>query len=249
MHCLLCLLPALTAFAPVEEAPKDAKVIVAPARLSLRRQLDEADFGPNAAATFVEILVTLPGRNILRVDATSKLKTFADDKGESLVESKVKGVFGPFPTISKNRRSMIVHVSSYSKAPSKGATKILVKGDLVVGCGTEETTTKVTEITFAEKTETKVGDLVIRTNRVKGYLGGIDFQVTGKLTGIKRVVITNDGKDVPTFTQGTKSNEDSTQTHYFNTKELLKGGKIKVIYFAKEELVTVPVDLSIAVGL
>jgi hypothetical protein len=237
----------------VKDDKTKGKVTIEPSSLNVSRKLDENNFGLfSTDSTRIEILVNAPGKYLIGVDKSSKLTTFADDKGNSLINDKdfSRPNFANFPRYGKDRTSMLLSLSSFSRAPVKGATKVVVKGDLVVVSGLEEKTTEATKVEFKDKSETKIGDFKLRVNREKSFEGsGPAIQLTGKLRGIKGItVLGDDGKEVEVFAGGSTSG-DENHTHYYNIRKPLKEGKVKVTYFSKEELIKVPVDLAIGAGL
>lgn len=235
-----------------DDKTKQAKATVAASNLSIFRKLDEKQYPYSGLDSMsLNLLVTVPGKQILVIDASSKLEKFADDKDTNLIDDKAfaKTNFGLYPRVAQDRGSMLVPLYT-NRAPARGASKITVKGSLVVVCGLEEKTTEAAKIEFKEKAEAKTGDLKVMVTMEKGFGNeGASFSVTTTSPNIKSVTVKDgDDKDVEVLNRG-QSGFGKNWTFYFTLKKPLKDGKISVTYFSKDEKVTVPVDLSFGVGL
>jgi hypothetical protein len=201
--------------------------------------------------TSLHVLVKCPGKEFLGVDTSSKVSDFKDDKGTSLMGKDFfnKTMFSTFPQIAKDRSAMIVSVQS-AKVPVKGSTKIILKGALVVRCGTDVKTTEAKEVAMVAKSEVKVGDFTIAFVGEKGFLGaGAIFNVISTKPNIKAVTAKDDdGKDVELL-QTNSFGAGNRWTYGYNLKTKVKQPKIAISYFAKEEKLSIPVDLSATGGL
>src|SRR5262249_39079896 len=139
---------------------------------------------------------------------------------------------------------------SSNVGPAKGAAKLILKGDLVVVCGLEEKTTAEKEVAMKEKTEAKLGDFTLKVNQEKGFGGaGANFTLTAARPIIKSVTVKDaDGKTVETSNFGNYG-FGKTWTYNYSLRKVVEKPKITITYFSKEEKVTVPINLSLGVGL
>lgn len=247
---LAFFLAALTfATSLTAEEKKGPKASLQVVQLHVSRKPPTDRFGPRGTDSVgVEFLVRIPGKHPLRVDDTSKVTVFGDERGNSL--KSVNTRFRRSVRVSKTLQSIIVSVFEYTRVPP-GATRLVLAGNLVLVCGTDQKTTPETAVEFKEKSETKVGDLVFRVTKAKGFgVKGPEIMVTGKFADIKTLTIKgNDGKEAVAYTSGSRWEPNGAYTRAYSLKDPIEQGKVKVTYFAREEKVTVPTDLSIGVGL
>jgi len=263
MRKLLLLSACLTAFAALafaddkdkkKEDKSKSEATVIPAELAVNRKLDSKTTFANYDQTRVSFLVSIPKKYLLGVDKTSKLASMKDDKGNSLIDEKspFSGGFSQFPQLAEDGSSMLAGVNAYNKAPGKGATKVLIKGDLIVICGSDEKTDQVKKIEFKAKEKAKVADMEVMVTSEKETFGGADgpaFTITSKTKNVKGVVVKDaDGKAVEVAKRGWFGSGDQW-TFNFALVKPLKEGSIHVTYFSKAEKITVPIDLSVGVDL
>ena len=239
-----------SALAAAEDATK-GKTTVEVSSLAVSRKLGTKDFPFSSNSTSLSLWVSCPGKQVLGVDPSSAIKEFKDDKGHSLLTAGFfKTQFSAMPSnISPDRNSLIVTVYS-AACPTKGASKILLKGELVLKCGSEEKTTEEKELELKKDAEVKTGDYTIKVTQEKGFGGaGASFSVTAPAPIIKSVTVKDaDGKTVEVSNFGAYGFA-KTWTFNFGLKREIKKGKFSVTYFSKEEKATVAVDLATGVGL
>jgi hypothetical protein len=227
-----------------------SKVTVEPVSLSVSKKLEDKDLFWGYSSTAISFKVAYPGKQILGIDSTSKITEFQDDKKTSLLGTGFfKAQFGTSPMISKDRTKMIVYVNT-STNPAKGATKVTLKGSLVVRCGTEEKTTEEKEVEFKNKTEVKMGDFTLKVTQEKGFGdSGASFSIVATKPDVKSVTVKDaDGKEVELMSYG-HYGFDKSWTYSYGLKKALEKGKVTVTYFSKDEKVTVPVEVSAGLGL
>jgi len=231
--------------------PKSAKATAEPVSLNVSRKVDEKNFPFQTSALYLTFKLAVPDRQLLGVDPSGELTELKDDKDNSLLPKTgfFKPNFNTYAQIATDRRSMLVSVNA-PNAPTKGATKIHVKGKVVALCGSDEKTTDEKEVAFKAKTEEKVGDFTFKVNQEKGFGGqGATFTITGPRPVIKTVTVKDaDGKTAELSLTGSYGfGKNWTSTYVL--KKVTEKGKLSVTYFAKEEKVTVPVDFAAGVGL
>ena len=235
-----------------EDKTKPGKATVEAYSLSVYRKLDQKKFGYGADSLSMAAVVSYPGKHILGVDSTgSRVSDIRDDKDTNLLQGTFfkPSFFGG--TFARDRSAVVVNTNS-GRRPAKGANKVTVKGSVVLVCGMDEKTSEAKEVENKANTEAKFGDFTLKVNQEKGFgNSGPTFTVSSKKRTFKSVTVKDaDGKEVtPTlafFPQPFVPNM------FMNTFSLPKGTSkmtISITYFEKEEKVTVPIDLSIGLGL
>jgi hypothetical protein len=232
---------------------KAVKFKLEPESLKLHRKLGKDLFPNTADSVHLSFAVSHPEKYLLDIDPNkSTVSQFTDDKGTSLSGTTLfsKSIFSRTNT-SKDHRAFLISVSSNGIAPARGATKVTVKGTLVLICGKDEKTTEAVPVTLKAKTEVKKGDFTIMVTREKSFGDlGATLKVTSKraITGI--VAKDADGNVIEPFFPL------SPYYHPFYKrwsceavlKKQVKEAKISVTWFSKEEKVEVPVDVSMGVG-
>jgi len=226
-----------------------------PTSIAVSRKVDtkQFQFGFGSDQTNVTFLLRYPGKQLLGVDQSSELKSLKDDKGNSLVDDKgfFKLNFSTYPQIAKDRTAMLVSVNAYNKAPGKGATKVLLKGDLMVLCGTDEKSEEVKKFEFKDKGEAKAGDFKLKVTQEKGFGNqGATFSLVSPTNAIKSLVVKDaDGKDVDVYAGAPFPSAPKEFTVTYTLQKPVKEGKVTITYFTKSEKVKVPIDLSVGLGL
>jgi hypothetical protein len=253
-----CLLAGPSLVFADEKDKKDDKskqeTTLAVAEVSVNRKVLDKGFFANYDQVRVGIVLRHPGRHLLGIDGkASKLSKFADDKGNALWDEK--DFFSPisnFPSVSSEGDAMMVGISAFNKSPGKGASKILIKGKLVVRYGSGEKTEKLAKYKFEEKHKATAGDFEVRVMREKADFGGKGamFEVrTNKAPAIKNVVVKDgEGKAVK-LTPAGSTFDGKDRSFMYVLVEPLKEGTIEIVHFAKEETFEVPLDLSVGLDL
>jgi len=261
MLLLACLMTcaALAVADDKKDDKKDDKTksepIVKPTSLAVYRKIDTKmfQFGFGSDQTNVTFLLRYPGKQLLGVDQSSELKSLKDDKDNSLVDDKgfFKVNFSTYPQIAKDRSAMLVSINAYNRAPGKGASKVLVKGDLMVLCGTDEKSEEVKKFEFKDKEEAKAGDFKLKVTQEKGFGSqGATFSLISPTNAIKGLVVKDaDGKDVEVYAGAPFPSAPKEFTVTYTLQKPLKEGKVTITYFTKSEKVKVPIDLSVGIGL
>jgi len=242
------------AMARGDDATKPAKAKVSAASVQLYKEikLNEKDSYPTQGGmTRLGVHVALPGKYILAVDSTSAVSKFTDDKDTSLASAFQKPAFGMFPMYGKERSGLIIDVTGY-KGPATGASKILLKGNLVLLCGLDPKVTEEKELEVKEKTEHKVGDFTFKFGPSFGGTPGIS--IVSSKANLKSLSVTDaDGKEIMVSSYGTYGpgpfTKEKVWTSSFGMFKKADKIKVKISYFTKDEKVEVPIDLSVGLGL
>ena len=153
-------------------------------------------FSGGKAGTTVALMIRSQDNKIIEIDLDkSKLEAFIDSTRKSLLSGKGsqggfgdKDGFGPFPKTADDGKVGLVTVRA-SSVPSKGATKIGVKGTIVAQ--------------FGSKTKKLKSDPIELSKGTKVALGGIDFS-------IKNVGKPSFGNDAQEVTLSTTNSQITT---------------------------------------
>ncbi|HWG42150.1 MAG TPA: hypothetical protein VN688_05140 [Gemmataceae bacterium] len=259
----LCLL-AVAGFAVAadEKAAEDkGSAKVRAVGLALHKPLPEkpGTIMYNPSGMTLDINVSLPGKFIVGVNAKdSKLESFTDDKKNDLFKGKAR--FGPpanwispFMTrIDPAGEHCTIQVGG-AATPGKGAEKILLKGSLMVQCGTGEKTTEKKEIALKTNEEVAVGDFKMKVNSAASF--GSSLAVLSAEPKVKSVEFFDAaGKAIKAMPQGRSTNPfgpggkpQAVFSYFLNGK--MDKVSFKVTYFDKLESATVPLDLRLGLDL
>ena len=109
--------------------------------------------------TVVVLAVQAPrGNGIVQIDSSgSKLDTFTDDKGQSLLE---EGKIGPFPRISEDGSAALVEAEVRAR-PSAGATSISAQGSIAMTLAAGSKPTRVANVRLIQGQTFRVGTATI----------------------------------------------------------------------------------------
>jgi len=214
--------------------------------------------------TSVTLLVTHPSKTIIGLDAKkSRLTSFADDKKANLLKAKPRSknqgaVFNiggddGSPLKAENQpggHSCLIKVVGPT-LPAPGASKITLKGNLVLSCAASEMTVEHKNVALTNGTKINAG--TIHMTVIAGPRGaGFALEMDQPLSAIKSIAFFDaDGKELKSRSNGTSSytvgNMTRTSQSYSLDKPVAKA-TIRVTYFDSESL-SVPIDLTVGVGL
>ena len=167
--------PSVRAYAlnvnnPPKEAPKE---IVSPAYAG------------------VYLLIQVPGKQIVAIDSAATKLALTDDKGTDLVAPNSLGNSSLATDKSKEQGRLYV---LGSKAPAAGATRVRVKGELVLLCGTGEKTAMAEKFAVRDKEKVSVGPAAFEVVTVKDKL---TVTLNTETASVKSVTFTDaDGKSL-----------------------------------------------------
>jgi hypothetical protein len=230
--------------------PTKGKVKLTPASLSVQGKRDPKQFPFAGGSVSASFLASCPGKYLLKLDrAKCKVEEFSDDKGASFLGGFLKPNFN-LMSFSTGRQVVEVYLSSTAGPPSKGMTKVNIKGTVALVYGVDEKTTEATKVAMKMNTEVKSGDFTIKVTREKGFgTSGAGLTVSSKRP-FKSVSIKDaDGKEIEAFKSTPSTSFAGLWTSYIDLNKVHAEAKISVTYFAKEETLEIPVDLSFGLGL
>jgi len=262
MTRLLAGLVALFAAAALVRAQVGAPK-VQPLSLEIRKPLPPGVSSELEAfrsqGTTIRLAISLPDKHIVDVEpGASKLAHFADDKGTDLTKVKKKSPFDgedwlwpPHARISKDAKQCSVEANAPG-VPAIAATKIKLKGDIVVLCGSDEKTLEAKDVVFDEKLNLIVGPFTVKKGKpLFGDEPSALFQ-SAQNKHITRVVLKPaQGKEINAEYRGGGRVTAFNKTEYSWMYSLDGAGErctVRVTFFDKMEAVTVPVDLELGVG-
>ncbi len=221
--------PSVRAYAlNVNNPPKDApKEIVSP------------------AYTGAYLFIQVPGKHVLALDTVATKLALTDDKGTDL---GAKGSLAESALATDKTKEQARLYVLGSKAPAVGATRVRVKGELVLLCGTGEKTATAEKFAAKDKEKVVVGPAAFEVAVAKDKLT-VTFKT--ETAAVKSVVFTDvEGK--PLTTSGTINRSapggNLTQTGTFTLPAKTETVSIKVAYYEKIEPVKLPVDTDTGVG-
>src|SRR5262249_53523420 len=157
-----------------------------------------------------------------------------DDKETALSGGIFGSNFGMFPRISDDRSMAILEVQG-NRPPAPGATRVRLKGTLVLSCGSEEKTSEHKGFEPKANATVTVGGFEVKVTKEKGYAGGAEFSVEGKSPCIKSVsAVDADGKAVEVAHMGW-SGGGSKLINYYALKRQADKVTLKITWFSRAE--------------
>ena len=215
-----------------------------------------------SAGTSVALLVKSDGAKIVSLDeAKSKITVFTDDQETDFM--KVKSRFSNAPCkfewseVSEDGAALGTTISSQG-LPAKGAKSLMIKGELVVATGSK----------FAEKKSAKVKPVDGGLIEVEGVSfkmssvgdpkwGEMKFQITLNTSDDLKVIqgfvfYDQDGKELEFQDAGSGTSSFGRKTTYSRTFQFKKNPTELVVglkFWTDLEVVTLPIDLKVGVGL
>jgi hypothetical protein len=209
------------------------------------------------------LVLSQPQKFIVGVDEeASTLTSATDDKGTDLAEGQSdKWISGFFSKIGKNNHKVAIPVTLHG-LPASDATTLLVKGEIVLKCGSDEKTELVKPFELAKGTTVKCGAYTLSVNAGEkspfgGMLGGKadkkqqSLSITVDESGhwLKKFEFVDEqGNVIKSKRNGSSGGNDSV-TYNVELSSDVKAAGLRVTYFQKMEDVKQSVDLKIGVGL
>lgn len=204
----------------------------------------------------MDVMLALPGRNMIKLDKSASKYTLIDDQGRSLVPAtEFDGKTQFFaPSFSDNRTVLKCTLGSPTP-PAHGARQLHVQGQLSVLCATGRETSPLLELPANNGGQLKVGPLTftlaeskISTENDKSVrLVRLEVGRIGHLID-KLEFVDATGKPVEMKAAGWMTfNGIEARDYHLDPK--LTRLQMRVTYFTKSEAVVVPLDLKIGVGM
>jgi hypothetical protein len=199
-----------------------------------------------------------PSNSIVSIDQkASKIASFKDDKGTDLMREK--GGFGPDPfSAHKFGEEALSEVEIQQPGvPAKGATKLQLKGELVVIRASGETTVEQKNLALKKDGKITVGPVPLTIDSVEDSgFGEMKLSVTlttnKSMDAIKKIEFADaGGKAIEQQNMGSGSFGFGGQTTYQRTVGLAKKldkATVRITHYGKQEAVKVPLELEFGVG-
>lgn len=193
----------------------------------------------------VYVFIKAPGRQIVALEPAETKLTLTDDKGTDLVAKSP--VSGPGIATANSRDQARLYVTG-AKMPVAGATRVRVKGDLVLLCGTAEKTATAEKLALKDKEKVEVGPATFEVAVLKGRTV---VNLKSASPAVKAVTFTDsEGKALAVggaLNLGMSGGKVG-QTAVFVPPAKVESLGIKVIYYEKVEAVKIAVDSDTGVG-
>jgi hypothetical protein len=191
------------------------------------------------------LFIQVPGKHIVAIDTAATKLALTDDKGTDLAPPKT--LPGPGIPTDPSRQQARLYVLG-SKAPAAGATRVRVKGELVLLCGTAEKTATAEKFAVRDKEKVEVGPASFEVAVVKDRPTLI---LKAASASVRSVAFT--GADGKPLSVGGAINLGApggkvTQTATFLLPTKAESVGIKVTYYETVESVKLPVDTDTGVG-
>jgi len=223
---------------------------------SVTQKLDNKEFNYGMMPqTGLSVLVKCPGKQILALDPSSEVTKLTDDKDTDLLKGNTLGKLYLYANnYAKDRSGVVISMSSYGTAPARGATKLTLKGKAVLHVGKDEKKTEEKEVEIKEKESVKIGDFTLKVTSVKGFGGGPQFAISSANPAIKSVALKDGDGNAVALQPGFSTNSFYSQfekawvSSYYLAKPAKKL-KVTITYYSKVEKETVPMELSMGIGL
>jgi len=215
------------------------------------RLAEQFAYGEREDRTEVGLLLRLPGKPLIGLHQDSAVTSAKDDKGNDLVVKSPERKTSIRWSTAVDRSAVLATVA-LGAAPGKGASKVLIKGELFLIYGTEEKSEEAEKFTFESGAKAKAGKFELAVQQEKGFRGGPEVTVTSpnfRRNVVKALAVQDgDGKDVEAVSVPVLDFGFGGWKADFALKKPLKQGKLKLTYFSKSEAVTAPFDLSVGLG-
>ncbi len=196
--------------------------------------------------TGVYLFANVAGKQIVTIDPSASKLTVTDDKEADLIPGLKlgPGVIATDKTKSQGRMYLLGN-----KAPSAGATRVRVKGEVVFLCGVGEKTSTVESLALKPKEKAEAGpaafEVVLQKDRVV-----VSLKTDSPL--IKSIAFTGaDAKPLNvtgTLNLGINADGKAVQVANFTPPAKTESVGIKVVHYEKIETVKVAVDTDTGVG-
>lgn len=231
--------------------------------VSVRKRLTREDAKiayEERPGTRIQAVLSLPGKTMLAVDEkASKLESFKDDLGTDLTKADDTFPGGnrwvesfAFKASEKGDRALTVF--NAAGVPASGAKKILMRGTLSILCGgtTKTAELKEVELKVDPKAKIKLGEVTFTVEKSL-YVGDVSVKFESSSPNIRSASFTTTTGQAITTDKPNTSRFGFDNKYTYNTSYNLrtKADKINITltYFEKTEVVNLPVELSVGIGL
>ena len=255
-----CLLLALSTFAFRSQADETAQFSLKVAGL---RVVAPAPGGNDHLRAFnwspgvtIAMLVTAKEGCLLGFDRqNSKLNAFTDDKGGDLLKGDSNGGIdlGSFQSFD-HTNALLLEIKTRS-LPTKGATELMVSGDVFVETAGRTRQFKTGELEFKAGTEFSIGKTKLKISKVTPTASGCNLilEANQSLESISNLeFIDEEGNKVESRKYGSSSSTSPSGTFVqwdLSLNKKLERGEISAVCWQDLKTVEVPVSIKTGVGL
>ncbi|MEX2185467.1 MAG: hypothetical protein WD875_01680 [Pirellulales bacterium] len=213
--------------------------------------------------THIHFFVTDPQRDVLDVEEKGSKATCTDDKGKDLATATKDENPHFFPTGSpfsareaKDNGGTIIELE-FPNTPAKGASKVIVKGEVALRCGIGEIVVDKKDVALKPKTAVKAGPVEFTINSAEDQdFGDVKFMIELKASqpfdAIREIEFLDaDGKTIEHENMGSSSFGFGGKMEYQRNIGLHKKVDkctLRIKHYKTIETVKVPLDLEVGVG-
>jgi hypothetical protein len=219
---------------------------------------------PTGAATasglpggvWLHLAVAVEGKNVFGLDVDGlKVAAFTDDTGTDLIKADAAGnislAYGAAP--DDRGKGIILHIGARQPA-APAAKAVKLSGRLLLVAGSDEKTADLPQQSLAKGAKVEFGGMSLTVANVRPNGTGRIFTFTSDsdLTTVKSISFVADGKTLSSQRVGvTKTRLGSSSVYVLDVLTDLPGSEagIKAAWYEKVERLTVPLNLTVGVGL
>ena len=249
--------------------PKKAQVSVV--GLSVARPKPDDKFGRSVAGTLpagtaMHLQIVRSDKFFISLDKKkTTLEIFADDKGKELSlpgsgkRSELRWLFTPFNSISPDGHTCSFSVQGGKRIPTAGSKVLKVKAAIVLLCGSDEKFVEQKDLDLKAGGKITVGPvpMIIKSVRKQKWGKEIKTRITlesnKSFDPIKQMKFFDaDGKRIEGRRTGSGYFGMLGKYTYTRTISLtteVDKATLKMAYFGKTEKLTVPIDVTVGLGL
>jgi hypothetical protein len=219
-----------------------------------------------SVGTRVVARLGLLGQKFITIDPVkSKLDSFTDDLKTDLLAAPAVGAL-PFARASlitggrsglsgARPNDITFHAPG---CPSRGATKVRIKGTVTVIVGKDEKTIEKKDVVLKAGVDLDIGSLKPLADRFANAPGALGRSTMLSYDGTKAIsaitLLDADGKEIPcrftmTYRPATANTKETCRASVLVTDRTVERCTVRIKYFDSVEEVKVPVDLEVGPGL
>ncbi|MFP4056634.1 MAG: hypothetical protein ACLF0G_07185 [Candidatus Brocadiia bacterium] len=235
--------------------------------LSLAKKDPDSKFGQSfalgqRAGTSVNVRIVHEGKTFVKVmDRASKLAAFADDKGTDLTTAE-KPRFGMNRWLARSQvaddgKSCVVEIRS-DAVPASGATALALKATIAIRCGSDVQTAEQKDVALEKGTAITTGPIPMKiTKASKPQWGDAELSITlqsdKSFDAIKSLAFVDaQGNEIKCRKTGSTRmgfGDQFTYTREYSLEKKIDKATLRVEYYGKTEVLNVPVEATVGVGL
>lgn len=198
--------------------------------------------------------VTRPAGGIVEVRGEqSRLEEFGDDRGTDLVDPE--DTFGPFDAqnrVAEDRRSALVTLGT-ERLPHPRATRLVARGEVALWVAEEQAVATGEPVALGEGATTTVGpwDLEVTRSGASDWTEGwaLTLRTHADPSAIVRWALVDEEGTEHALSQRMTMSGGGQWTLTLEGEQPLERGAVRVEHWVEPELVRVPFDLEVGLGL